>query len=258
MARFVRTWTDEQLAQAVAEEHSWRSVARALGLASTGSWVLIQRRAAELRLDASHFRGKRSWSDEALAEAVAESKTWSGVARKIGAGTDRATIASMKELAGRMGLDVAHLERPKRVRTHMPVALPDQTFANFGLEAEYLAAAWFVSRGFRVSLAGGGLPYDLIVDRCGELQRVQVKSTAAAPTASGTVVVKLSHLTPSRGAGTNRRMQCYEPTDFDLFFILTGEGHVFLIPFRDVTGLKGLTIGLASPYYVHTIGLSGR
>jgi PD-(D/E)XK endonuclease len=138
------------------------------------------------------------------------------------------------------------------------VALPDQTFANFGLEAEYLAAAWFVSRGFRVSMAGSGLPYDLLVDRCGELQRVQVKSNSTVPFASGNVVVKVSRLSPSRGAGTNRRAQCYAPTDFDLFFVLTGEGHIFLIPLRDVVTLKSLVLGPKSPYYVHTIGLSGR
>lgn len=136
--------------------------------------------------------------------------------------------------------------------------LPDQTFKNFGTEAEYLAAAWFTSRGFRVSLASNGLPYDLIVDRGGEIQRVQVKSTYAVPTASGTVVAKLSRLTPSRGARTNRRAQCYKPDDFDLFFVLTGEGHVFLVPLRDVAGTTSLTVGTRSPYYVQTIGLSGR
>jgi PD-(D/E)XK endonuclease len=258
MAQFSRTWTDDQLAQAVAGEHSWRGVARALGLASTSSWTIIQLRAEHLGLDASHFRGKRAWTDQALAEAVAESKTWSGAARRVGAGTDRATISSIKELAGRMGLDVSHLRPEPSARVHTSVALPDQTFASFGLEAEYLAAAWFVSRGFRVSVAASGLAYDLIVDRCGEVQRVQVKSTTTAPFASGNVVVRLSRLSPSRGAGTNRRWQCYEPTDFDLFFILTGEGHVFLIPLQDVVKLKSLTVGPKSPYYVHTIGLSGR
>ena len=112
--------------------------------------------------------------------------------------------------------------------------------------------------GFRVSLAASGLPYDLIIDRCGEIQRVQVKSTTAVPTASGTVVAKLSRLTPSGGAGTNRHAQCYEPTDLDLFFVLTGEGHVFLIPLRDVAGVQSLMVGPGSPYYVQTIGLSGR
>jgi PD-(D/E)XK nuclease superfamily protein len=256
MARYARTWTDEQLAIAVAGEHSWRGVARSLGMKSTSSWALVHRRARELGLDASHFRGKRAWTNAELAQAIAGAKTWSGAARKVGAGTDRATVTSLKELALQMGWDVSHLDRPSRVP--MPVALPEQTFASFGTEAEYLAAAWFASRGFRVSLAGSGLPYDLVIDRCGEIQRVQVKSTTMAAGTSGSVTVKLSRLTSSRGAGTNRRMQCYEPTDFDLFLVLTGEGRLFLIPLRDVPGLKSLVVGPESPYFVQTIGLSGR
>ena len=257
MARYARTWTDEQLAQAVAEEHSWRAVARSLNMKSTSSWALVHRRAEELGLDTSHFRGKRAWTNQGLAEAIATSKTWSGTARKIGAGTDRASISSLRELARQMGVDASHLA-DRASRAHTPISMPGQTFENFGLEAEYLAAAWFASRGFRVGLATSGLPYDLIIDRCGVIQRVQVKSTTAAPTASGTVSARLSHLTPSKGAGTNRREQCYEPSDFDLFFVLTGEGHVFLIPLQDVVGMQRLMLGPGSPYYVQTIGLSGR
>jgi PD-(D/E)XK endonuclease len=258
MARFSRTWTDEQLAKAVAEAHSWRAATRALGLGSTSSSALIRRRAEDLRLDTSHFRGKRAWSDEMFAAAVAGSRTWSGVARQLGAGTDRASIGSMRELALRMDLETSHLQVRQARQASAPVVLPDQTFEKFGVEAEYLAAAWFVSRGFKVTLASSGLPYDLIVDRCGELQRVQVKSTTTVPGSDGNVVVKVHRLTASAGAGTNRRGQCYAPTDFDLFFILTGEGHVFLVPLQDVAGQMRLTVGPASPYYVQTIGLSGR
>lgn len=121
-----------------------------------------------------------------------------------------------------------------------------------------MAAAWFVSRGFRVALAGNGLPYGLIVDKGGELQRVQVKSTTRKPTASGKVMVRVYRLSASAGAANNRHQQCYDPTDFDLFFILTGEGHVFLVPLQNIAGQKRLTVGPTSPYYVQTIGLSGR
>jgi PD-(D/E)XK nuclease superfamily protein len=258
MARFVRTWTDEQLTKAVADTHSWRAATRALGMGSTSSYELIRRRVAELGLDTSHFRGKRSWTNEALAAAVARSKSWSAVGRRLKGGTNRESIDSMRELTRRMGLETSHLEGKRARQVHAVTDLPDQTFTRFGTEAEYLAAAWFTSRGYRVSLAAGGFPYDLIVDRRGEVQRVQVKSTTAAPTPSGTVLAKLSRLTPSRGAHTNRRNQCYEPADFDLFFVLTGEGHVFLIPLGDVAGMQSLMVGPESPYYVQTIGLSGR
>jgi hypothetical protein len=166
----------------------------------------------------------------------------------------------MQELARRMNLKTLHLQsQPSEVReAYSPEPLPDQTFANFGHEAEYLAAAWFVSRGFGVTLASSGLPYDLIVDKRGELQKVQVKSTRAKPTVDGKVMVKLHRLTASAGATNNRRAQCYGPSDLDLFFVLTREGHVFLIPFQKVAGQKRLMVGPTSPYYVQTIGLSGR
>jgi hypothetical protein len=258
MTRFLRTWTDDQLVKAVAEEHSWSAVARALGLRSTASWVLIHRRAEELGLDASHFRGKLVWSDEMLAQAVTESKTWSGVTRKLGAGRDKDSLAFIQELARQMCLKTLHLQTREARQAYSPEPLPDQTFANFGLEAEYLAAAWFVSRGFRVTLASSGLPYDLILDKGGELRRVQVKSAKRKPTTSGTVTVNVHRLTASAGAAANRRQLCYNLTDFDLFFILTGEGHVFLVPLKSIAGQKSLRVGPASPYYVQTIGLSGR
>lgn len=55
MASYVRTWTDEQLTKAIAEEHSWRAVARSLGMKSTSSWAIVHRRTEELGLDTSHF-----------------------------------------------------------------------------------------------------------------------------------------------------------------------------------------------------------
>lgn len=258
MARFVRTWTDEELAEAVAGTHSWRAATRALGMGSTSSYELIRRRAAELRLDTSHFRGKRSWTNEALAAAVAESKSWSAAGRRLNGGTRGASVDSMREVAHRMGLHTSHLEVRQHREVNPVTELPDQTFANFGAEAEYLAAAWFVSRGYRVTLASSGLPYDLIVDCGGEIQRVQVKSSTMKPTAAGTVTVKTSRLTASAGAKTNRRGQCYSPNDFDLFFVLTGEGHVFLVPLKDAVGHLNLSFGPESPYFVQTIGLSGR
>ncbi len=260
MRPFVRTWTDEQLAKAIAENHSWRSATRALGMRSTSSYELIHRRAGELGLDTSHFRGKRSWAADELPAAIAASKSWTGVARRLKAGTDKKAIESMCEMAARMGLDTSHLVvRQDPLKMNPVMGLPEQTLANFGAEAEYLAAAWFTSRGYKVTLASSGLPYDLIIDRGGELQKVQVKSTTKKPTSARTVIVKTSRLTASAGASTNRRQLSYEPFDFDLFFILTGEGHVFLVPLTDVARHhKQLTIGPESPYYVQTIGLSGR
>jgi hypothetical protein len=56
-----RTWTDAQLAHAVETSTSWRGVLRALGLKATSAYEIriVRRHAERLKLDASHFRGKR-------------------------------------------------------------------------------------------------------------------------------------------------------------------------------------------------------
>lgn len=61
----LRTWSDVQLANAVGTSTSWLGVMRTLGLnATSASQVRVVRRHAErLKLDSSHFRGKRRWSD---------------------------------------------------------------------------------------------------------------------------------------------------------------------------------------------------
>ena len=75
-----RSWTDEQLAEAIKASTNWVSVMRVLGFgersSSAGAIRIVRRHAAELGLDASHFRGKRRWSDAQLRQAVSESRSW--------------------------------------------------------------------------------------------------------------------------------------------------------------------------------------
>jgi hypothetical protein len=63
-------WTDAQLADAIRVSANWRSVMLLLGFGerskSAGAVRMVRRRAAELDLDWSHFRGKRRWSDAQL------------------------------------------------------------------------------------------------------------------------------------------------------------------------------------------------
>jgi hypothetical protein len=74
------TWTDQQLSDAVKASANWRSVMRALGYgersSSAGAIRIVRRRAAQLGLDSSHFRGKRRWSDAQLRQAVTGSRSW--------------------------------------------------------------------------------------------------------------------------------------------------------------------------------------
>src|ERR1700739_1543554 len=82
----LRTWSDDQLANAVKNSTSWRGVMRSLGLKATsaGQIRIVRRHAERLKLDASHFRGKRRWSDDQLREAVAECKSWEAGLKRLG------------------------------------------------------------------------------------------------------------------------------------------------------------------------------
>lgn len=54
-----RSWTDDQLKQAVAESFSYRSVIKKLRLIPAGgNYVQVQRRIKELELPTDHFTGK--------------------------------------------------------------------------------------------------------------------------------------------------------------------------------------------------------
>ena len=257
LARFVRTWTDEQLIKAIAETHSWRAATRALGMGSTSSYELVPRRAAELRLDTSHFRGKRSWTDEALAAAVAESKSWSGVGRRLHGGTSRESVDSMREMAPYGVADIA----PSKA-TSSP-GEPDNRSTRPDICELRNGGRVSRCRVVRITRLPGQL------GRRRAPARPHRRQEWRNPTSPGQEYSSGADWRRNRGCEAEppqsfqgrrhaRRPQCYESTDFDLFFVLTGEGHVFLIPLRDVAGMTSMMVGPGSPYYVQTIGLSGR
>ena len=111
-----RSWTDAQLADAVRASTNWRSVMLLLGLGerakSAGAVRTVRRRAAELNLDWSHFRGKRRWSDAQLKQAVAECHSWEELLSTLGLSARSGNVEShIKSHAVRLGLDASHLSR---------------------------------------------------------------------------------------------------------------------------------------------------
>jgi hypothetical protein len=94
MAR-ARTWTDEQLAEAVRGEATWAGVTRALGLNSDGrNTFRFRGHAARLGLDVSHLAAARKpvepatspapLDSAAVIAAVQASPTWAGALRRLG------------------------------------------------------------------------------------------------------------------------------------------------------------------------------
>lgn len=104
-------YTDQELTAAVAAASSWADVARRLGRRPSGS--LARRRAVRLGLDVSHFY-RLPCSGKELAKAVAGASSWTDVARRLGKSRSSGSIKLIKAAAGRLNLDVSHLERKRR------------------------------------------------------------------------------------------------------------------------------------------------
>ena len=66
---------------------------RELGLSATsaGAIRIVRRHATQLGLDASHFRGRRTWSDADLRNAVVTSRSWDEVLATLGLSTASGT-----------------------------------------------------------------------------------------------------------------------------------------------------------------------
>jgi hypothetical protein len=108
-----RTWTDDQLREAVASSTSFTMVQERLGLRG-GSHYIVQRRALELGLDTRHFtraaRGS-SWPDDAVREAIATSTTWTAALFKLGVQPGGGGYQKLRRRVRELGLDTGHFQR---------------------------------------------------------------------------------------------------------------------------------------------------
>jgi hypothetical protein len=146
-----RTWSDEDLREAVAGATSWRQVRAALGLRGGGSTKQrLRARAAELGLDTTHLPAPgampRRFSDDELRDAVAAAGSLHGVFLALGLAVGGSAWRRMQDHIVRLGLDTSHW-RPGGVRpgTAGPRARPPHR-----PEAEAVRQAVAASR----SLAG--------------------------------------------------------------------------------------------------------
>jgi transcriptional regulator with XRE-family HTH domain len=107
------------------------------------------------------------------------------------------------------------------------------------------AVAWFMHRGYNVSLPVGQGPYDLVVDSDCGLQKVQVKSTHRKDR-RGRFFVHVCKRVYDGAAHMNasgrRRRAAYSMKEVDCFFILTGNQDTYLIPRSGVGSKKSLTL----------------
>jgi len=235
---FQRSYNDEQLRAAVASQHSWRGVLRALGLTATsaGSQRSVRRHADRLELDYSHFTGQRRWTDAALAQAVAESYSWAQVAATLGI-KGGSSYPLLRGHALRLGLDISHfgrqLVRPAPKRTVRP------NVSNLRYAGPLLAAAWFALCDYEVSWPLEPYRYDLLVRQSERIERVQVKTTTRRGTNSWPVDL-----------GPGGKGSAYDPDDLDSFFIITAGLDCYYIPIKAVAGRGSINLSFYSEYWV--------
>lgn len=108
-----RRWTDAQLRDAIATCTTWAAVHRALGL--RGRSGAVRKRCDELELDYTHVgtpEGRRRWTDEELAQAVAVSSNMRQVFLALGLAVGGGTWLAMQDHIRRLGLCTDHWARP--------------------------------------------------------------------------------------------------------------------------------------------------
>lgn len=252
------SWTDAQLVAAIKASTNWRSVMLLLGFGersrSAGAIRIVRRRAAELDLDSSHFRGKRRWSDAQLRQAVRESTSWEGLVERLGLSIASGNVQPhIKSHTVRLGLDTRHLNRVSHAGRLPPEAPADVT----GLKAQLkcvrvaagtLGATWFALRGCSVSLPIEPACYDLLVDALGTISKVQVKSTTFSQARNGWMVTVGHH--PDTHSKKKGQLLAYDPDEIDLFFIVDGDMTMYLIPSRAIAGRVRILLRTYAKYIV--------
>ena len=223
-----RTYSDEQLLDAIENSSSWRGLLRELGLIATSAGAMrsVRSHADRLGADYSHFRGQRRWTEDDLRAAVAAANTWSEAVAILGIRHGSA-LSAFKGHAARLGLDVKHLTGQPTDAGNRAIR-PD--IGHLSRAGSLLAASWFTLCGYEVAWPLEPSRHHLLVGTNEAIRRVQVKTTTVR--VGGTWKVYLS---TSRG-----ERRTYEPDEIDDFFIIDGGLACYLIPLVAVGGLHAI------------------
>lgn len=240
-----RTWSDSQLAAAVAASRSWRGVMRELGLCvtSAGSIRIVERHVSHLGLDTSHFSGQRRWSDAQLRRAVASAYSWPELLSELGLNGDADDRTRIKAHSARLGLDLSRLDPLHKGASVQPEFKPD--IKHLRDAGTSIAAMWFLLCGYNTSLPMEPTIYDLLVSMPDGIKRVQVKTTTYNNNAR---VVQVGRRPYS--PGNRARLVPYDPDEVDFFFIVDGDLTMYVIPSRVIAGRVGILPGNYSEFIV--------
>lgn len=239
----MRSYSDAELAQAVAASGSWRGVLRALGLRGTSAGAMrsVRTQADRLGLSYAHFRGQRRWTDRQLASAVLRAKTWTEVALDLGLAGSSAT-RTLQGHAVRLSLPTNHLEPGPTVARSLHHEAPRRS--HLSRAGALMAAAWFELCGRSVSWPLEPARYDLLVWRGDGADRVQVKTTTVRDGATWQV----------RLSTTRKETHTYGPDEIDQFFVIDGDYRYYLIPVAVVGGLTAINVSAYQDFLLPQLG----
>ncbi len=201
-----------------------------------------------LNLDTSHFSGKRRWTEGDLVRVLDEARSWADVTRLLGISDTSEARLRLKGCAVRLGLDLTRLERPRSVTSLAPQpATPQAKAAFLRVAAESIATAWFAVRGMPVAIPAEPRVYDLLVTFADGIKRVQVKSSVCR-TRTGTWLVIVGRRPYSLDKTAS--VAPYDPDSLDFFFVVDGDGAIYLLPSCVVAGRTRISIRSYAEYLV--------
>ena len=257
-----RNWTDDQLRSAVTAAATWGDVIRGVGrVDNVKARRTVQGHAVRLGLDVTHLptikmvdpiyphdTGQRIRLNE-LAEVIPEVNSWAEAFRRLNLRVTGSGYLRLKAKARELEIDMSHFRGQGWSSKPIPgVRLPftlDADERNLHKAAASKAAAWFLERGYMVSVPVEPAAYDMIVDSDEGLVRVQVKSTRSKDDA-GRWLVRIYRQSYDRDAKltTNgpRVRRNYSDAEIDYFFIVASDGSKYLIPLNVVQGIGSLTL----------------
>ncbi|MFU8874009.1 group I intron-associated PD-(D/E)XK endonuclease [Micromonospora sp. SL4-19] len=246
-----RLWTHDQLRNVLPSARSWKEVCETLNVPIGGkTFKSLRKRADSLGLGYSHLYGNgyrhpviKAVGDDRLRELVPQCRSWNHLAQEIGYANSRQGGWRPK-LAARieaLGLSVEHFQgrgfNGLVPFANEPTFTADPRPQRLRVAATGKAIAWFSERGYVVSLPVEPAVYDLIVDSPNGFDRVQVKSSTTADRSVQFTRTVYDNRQPGQKSSGYVRSAPYEPGDIDYFFVVLGDGSMYLLPY-DVIGRR--------------------
>ena len=188
----------------------------------------------------------RAWTDEQLASAFAEARSWKELCDLLEVPSGRDVSDRLIRDLAALGLEARRLDASSEEPTRLAAA---RRLSHLRGAGSHLVAAVLALAGYRISWRLEPAMYDLVADDGEQLNRVQVKTTANR--SGGTWVCSISRGRYSGHVPARRTRAWYSPSDIDSFGIVDGDLVVYLIPAELVSGRSAIHV---RKYEAHRVG----